>query len=951
MFKNTTRISELQNKIAELKAQIIEQTGQANSLHSYGKMQAALLGKHFATHLIANGNKAVEWWNEQSETQFHAWTSPKLALWNPSVAMSDQLPPIIRVGTLNETKSDLSFVVPANAPFIGQGKTIIITGRQRGLELLQSLVVRTALLMPHQARYTLLDPAGNGIAFPMRKDLPFVRDSVGDTARELQQIITDIQRIIRDYLSQSVKSFEQISFEQRLNERFQFVFAADFPNQYDRRAIEALQNIATTGPSAGVYLFIHWNQSHPLPRDMNMEGFKQAFYISADGDNRFTSLGLSLQLDQSPQADIQEKLFIKSRSIKAPERKIDWEQIAGISEQNWWTGSADQIIETSVGARGTGDKLNLWFGERGDLPCAHGMLGAMTGAGKSNLYHVLIGGLAIRYNPAELRLYLIDGKDGVGFEAYRQLPHAEVVSLKTSPELSRSVLGELVAEKERRNAMFSRVGVSDFKSYRRKGQPEGLLPRILLLVDEYQELFEGDKDGVASSYLLQLAQQGRSAGIHMLLASQQFGAAGMLNQNNIFNNFHLRMAMKMTSAAVQSLVEFGRNGKSLIATCDLPGKIVVNDQGGDDNANLAGKVAFLSDDRRNQILMTLNKKAESLPDNTLPRRIIFSGKNQPNLLDNPDLNTLLRHSQWMSPNQMETLARQPSEVGGFDIPDWFAAERPYIAWLGQQFTVRGQASLVLRRRSSENALIIGSNNAARYGILAAILVSLATNANRDQTQFIILDRSIPGAQWSQTLTDVSNAVLTPAAFKVRLAKETSEIERAIDDLIAELDRRRKLDEATILNQPSIFILLTESDRIEMLKRRADSYGMAADSEMGKKLIRLCSEGPSVGIHCMLSFTGVRVMASVIDEKRHLGHFRHRVALQMSEDESFNFVRSRQAALLQRDGALPISALYVDMENDRAIKLKAYTTDNNNAQTENDLKAQLKVIGQILKQKN
>ena len=104
--------------------------------------------------------------------------------------------------------------------------------------------------------------------------------------------------------------------------------------------------------------------------------------------------------------------------------------------------------------------------------------------------------------------------------------------------------------------------MADFASYRERGEPTGELPWILLLVDEYQELFDDDRDGVASALLRQLAEQGRSAGIHLLLGSQRFGAAGMLHQTAIFGNVHLRMAMQMTDDNVQALTEFGRQGKA-----------------------------------------------------------------------------------------------------------------------------------------------------------------------------------------------------------------------------------------------------------------------------------------------------------------------------------------------------------------------------------------------------
>lgn len=859
---------------------------------------------------------------------------------------------MIRVGELTETRANYGFGIPAYVPFIGQSKTIIVRSGektvQQGAALLQSLIIHTALMLPHQARYTLLDPAGNGIAFPMRRYLPQVQESTGDVRRDLDQVTVNIQRIIETYLDTSITSFERVPQEIRINERFYFVCAADFPNQYDRRAIEALQSIGNTGPAAGTYLFIHYNQNYELPRDMSMDGFKNAIYVDAEDGKTFTDLNLSIKIDSTPSADLQAQLFQKLKDAKPPERILDWDSIVGLPQSEWWREKSTKVVETPIGARGGVDKLKIWFGVNNDnQPCAHGMLGAMTGAGKSNLYHVFICGLAVRYSPEELRLYLIDGKDGVEFQPYRHLPHAEVVSLRSSSELSRSVLAELIAEKERRNAIFVRVGVNDLVSYRAKGEPEGKLPRILLLVDEYQELFEGDKDGLASNYLLQLSQQGRSAGIHMLLASQRFGAAGMLNQTGIFGNLHMLMAMQMRTTDVQALTEFGRRGKALITTCDMPGKIVINDKGGDDAANIAGKVAYLRLERLDEILQTIIEKANSLSDDSLPRRVVFNGKAQPSLVDNPYFASLLRRSTWPTAQEMEDFAREAIETGGLGIPDWFSSEHPYSVWLGQQFNVRGQAMVVFRRRVSENALIVGSTNAVRYGILAAVIASLSVNSSPTDTQFVIFDRSIAGSQWNSVLQGVYQSVLMPAGFTTQFNKEATRLESIINDLLEELDRRRTLSEEEMANAPSIFVTMTELDGIETIRRKVDSYGGMADSPVGERLRRLYLEGSPLGIHLILSFSGVRPMVNIIDERRGLVNFRHRVALQMSEDESHTFARSRKASQLQIEGLTPICALYLDLENDRSVRFKPYSSDAATVAQNESLSDQLRVIGNEL----
>jgi S-DNA-T family DNA segregation ATPase FtsK/SpoIIIE len=950
MFENNKlRISELQAQISELDQKIREHQTRAKAFQQSGEEAVGRLPQYLETFFTANLHKFNEVLADCALPSVASWKEPRWSSWAPNSLESESL---LRAGDLVEQRSNGKFRVPGYVPFIGMNKTIIITGAGNTAEdsaaLMQSLLVRTALMLPHQARYTLLDPAGNGIAFPMRKFLPMVQAQSGDIRRDLDEVTSQIQRIIETYLDASTTSFEQVPHEIRINERFHFVFAANFPNRYDRRAIEALQNVATTGPVAGTYVFIHYNEDHELPRDMDMGGFKNASYVEVGSNGNVSSPGFSFSPDGAPLPDVQQSVFQKLSIAKPPERIIEWDSVVGLPEETWWKESATRIIESPIGARGGGEGLKLWFGINNDnQPCAHGMLGAMTGAGKSNLYHAFITGLAIRYSPAELRLYLIDGKDGVEFQPYKTLPHAEVVSLRSSPELSRSVLTELIAEKERRNEIFVRAGVNDYTSYRLKDQPEGNLPRILLLVDEYQELFEGDKDGLASSQLLQLSQQGRSAGIHMLLASQRFGAAGMLNQTGIFGNIHLLLAMQMKASDVQALTEFGRKGKALVAICDLPGKIVVNDRGGEDAANVPGKVAYLSLTRLEELLKLLNEKATAFPDDSLPRRVIFNGKSQPGLIDNPYISNLQRHFDWMSPAELATFARQPIQAGGLSVFDWFVEEHPRAVWLGQQFNVRGQALIVFRRRVSESALIIGGGNAERYGMLAAIITGLVLNLDPSHTQFAIFDRSISGSRWNGVLLSVSDTLCKTAGFECQIETRGHQAELFLQNLVTELNRRKGLSEDQQVGEPSLFIVMTELDTVDVLRRKPDSYGGLASSPAGELLRQLYVEGPPLGIHLLLSFSGVRPMANVIDERRGLVNFRHRVALQMSEDDSHTLTRGRKASQLQLEGPSPVCALYVDVENDATIRFKPYSVDTPTIGNGEGLTEQIATIGQTL----
>ena len=92
------------------------------------------------------------------------------------------------------------------------------------------------------------------------------------------------------------------------------------------------------------------------------------------------------------------------------------------------------------------------------------------------------------------------------------------------------------------------------------------------------------------------------------------------------------------------------------------------------------------------------------------------------------------------------------------------------------------------------------------------------------------------------------------------------------------------------------------------------------------------------------------MVNVIDERGVLPHFRHRVALQMSEDESFTFVRGRKAAQLQLEGTVPINALYLNLEHEKAVRFKPYTTEQAEGVQQSSIIEQMQMVGRILAQR-
>ncbi|MFM7322628.1 MAG: FtsK/SpoIIIE domain-containing protein [Armatimonadota bacterium] len=243
---------------------------------------------------------------------------------------------------------------------------------------------------------------------------------------------------------------------------------------------------------------------------------------------------------------------------------------------NTWTASAVEGLALPLG--GTGETVRLGTGMT-----HHVLVAGQPGSGKTNLIHAVVSGLCEAYPPEELQLSLVDLKAGVGLLPYatHALPHARVVGVDGDPEFARSILDDAAKEIERRGTLFRRAGTAEYVDYRRATGET--LPRWLVVVDEYQELFRGDgtEEREAHRLLDVLVRQGRGFGIHLLLASQT-AVGGNALPSSTRDQFGVRIALQCSQAQGRALLGDSNNGAE---QCDRPGKACVNTRNGDPAGN------------------------------------------------------------------------------------------------------------------------------------------------------------------------------------------------------------------------------------------------------------------------------------------------------------------------------------------------------------------------------
>lgn len=181
---------------------------------------------------------------------------------------------------------------------------------------------------------------------------------------------------------------------------------------------------------------------------------------------------------------------------------------------------------------------------RSDGP--HALVGGTTGAGKSELLQAWILGMATANSPQRVTFLLVDYKGGSAFRDCVQLPHTVGMVTDLSPHLVRRALASLSAELHYREHLLARFKAKDLVELERRGEVEAP-PSLIIIVDEFAALVQEVPDFVDG--VVNIAQRGRSLGIHLILATQR--PAGVI-KDNLRANTNLRMALRMADEADSS---------------------------------------------------------------------------------------------------------------------------------------------------------------------------------------------------------------------------------------------------------------------------------------------------------------------------------------------------------------------------------------------------------------
>lgn len=891
--------------------------------------------------LYAECDRLFPDWNV---TEFNAWPRPTEAA--PAIQfgqLSLDLSQIKNGISIDERLRPASTAIKVPALMtLEEHPVLLITaeeeGRREAIEVLQVAALRMLTAMPPgKVRFTILDPVGLGENFASFMHLAdfdeqLIASRIWTESRQIDEQLTRLtahmETVLQKYLRNEFATIHEYNAQAgEVAEPFQVLVVANFPTNFSESAAKKLVSIASSGPRCGIYTLIMVDRKVKMPANFNMSDLEiGAVHLDwhseeAKPEERLFSLDelpmdvpkklneqarfrwlypaferLPLVLDKPPIADrFNDVLRAAGRAAKDSMKvEVPFEQVAP-DEADYWKGDTGKELVVPIGRAGARRLQPVRLG-RGTSQ--HLLVAGKTGSGKSTFLHGLITNTALIYDPDQVEFYLIDFKKGVEFKTYatHHLPHARVIAIESEREFGLSVLERLDGELARRGELFRAAGVQDLPDFRR-ARPEMPMPRVLFIVDEFQELFvEDDKLAQDAGLLLdRLVRQGRAFGIHVLLGSQTLSGAYSLARSTM-GQMAVRVALQCSEADAHLILSDERNEAARFL--NRPGEAIYNDQNGLLAGNHPFQVVWLPESQRIDYLRQIEAKSKA-QGRTPKETIVFEGDQAAD----PARNLQLR----------EVLEKGSTGVKG-------AAQK---AWIGAAVAIKEPTYASFGRHAGSNLLMVGAWEESALGVMTNAVIALAaqnriegekgrgeegeaarqageTNAAAAPTsgRFYVLDGTRPESPEAGTWERIAAAV--PGDIRVGGLRETT---RYINEIATELARRESANEE---DAPPIYLVIFNGGRFRELRRGEDDFSFSSDRDKppspDKQWAEILRNGPAWGVHTLLWCDTYNNVGRMLDRMA-LREFEMRIAFQMSAADSASFLDNPAATKLRQHRGL------------------------------------------------
>ena len=451
---------------------------------------------------------------------------------------------------------------------------------------------------PNKMRFHFFDPLKSGQSFAVFKHfeddlsrsynviLGGIQTETTGIEQQLQIIVDHIKTMQINTFKGQYKNIREYNAANTLNPQpYNIVGIMDFPAGFSAKAVDLLQQIVATGKECGVYAVIMCNTDNISTIDAkaqaqlkNIEAaatvysLRQKGYYLEEKSGIDENMIFTIDAPLSVQKIVSIAPIMKQGIKDAGRIVIDYKHIAPPASKQFQY-SSDEGLVIPIGMSGASDIQYLTLGQPGSQS-VHALIAGQIGSGKSRLLHAIITSSILQYSNEELEIYLVDFKSGTEFKIYADynLPNFKVIAIESEQEFGLSVLQYIMKEGDRRGQLFNSLSVSDITAYnsRPEARKSGKLPRMLVVIDEFHELFNSANAAVsteASRLLDNILRLKRSFGVHVILCTQSVRGLSEVNEAAMAQ-IAVRIALKCPREDAEILLGAGSDAIAQIEDND-----------------------------------------------------------------------------------------------------------------------------------------------------------------------------------------------------------------------------------------------------------------------------------------------------------------------------------------------------------------------------------------------
>jgi adenylate kinase len=721
----------------------------------------------------------------------------------------------------------------------------------------------------------------------LNKDVFKVVSRSEDFNSMLNEELSHTENIIQNLLQGDITNIAEYNLTKSEKLPFTLWVLKDIPTGRGNDFSDKLSKILRNGPRAGVSVLVLLDEetnntltSAPLETCYFTSG-SPAYKTSDTPQISFPEI-FSTDIISTVIKNVNQALEVKTETILKYSEYM-------LPVKDWWKGESAKRVDLPFGISKEMKTTALQITQESGQNSA--VVIGIPGSGKSVFLHTIIASAITHYSPKELQLYLLDFS-GVEFDIYARhnLPHARVIAPEAEREFGLSILREVFEEGNRRMALCRENGVTNIVELKQHN-PDVVVPRLLVIIDEFQKIFEVETDNIskeANAKIHAIIQEYRKFGINLILATQKLPAKSIVPYDMIAN----RVVFKSDPNDFNNLIKWSYSvPQPRLST----GACIYNNESGAEAANCQTQSYFINASQElENLLDEVSAFAENNPERLDQHELLTFRSNEL-----PEFTSRIVASRHYEPQEI------PREVG---------------VYLGESIAIAPcHVHVPLTKDSNNNILIIGGDpivakSIAYYAMMSTISGHTEKSCNIKLMNFILEDDPMQGV--------FQTKMFAAAAQYCNLeeAKSADEVKNCLQAIKDDVIEVRKKDTSIPLTH--YFINIFEFQRGRMF----DGTGSRGDmqSECARLLEYILKNGPMVGVFTLLQVDNLTNLNRIGFGIPNL--FCHRIALQMQEQDSDRIVGSAAAnkLLVLNRPATKYRGLYYNNVNNSITKFKPYS---------------------------